>query len=48
MVKMMKDLDLTAHSGKRASALSGGNKRKLGVGIALIGGPVLVFLDEPR
>ena len=45
--KMMRDLDLKAHEGKVAAALSGGNKRKLGVGIALIGGPVLVFLDEP-
>merc|ERR1711871_907163 len=28
-------------------ALSGGNKRKLSVAIALMGGPPLVFLDEP-
>jgi ATP-binding cassette subfamily A (ABC1) protein 1 len=27
--------------------LSGGNKRKLSVGIALIGSPPLIFLDEP-
>ena len=26
---------------------SGGNKRKLSVGIALIGNPKIVFLDEP-
>jgi len=44
---MMKDLDLKSHEFKLAKMLSGGNKRKLGVGIALIGGPVLVFLDEP-
>jgi ATP-binding cassette subfamily A (ABC1) protein 3 len=42
--QMMVDLDLTSHEHKLASMLSGGNKRKLGVGIALIGGPVLVFL----
>ena len=45
--QMMKDLDLKSHEFKLAKMLSGGNKRKLGVGIALIGGPVLVFLDEP-
>jgi hypothetical protein len=27
---------------------AGGNKRKLSVGIALMGSPQLVFLDEPR
>ena len=27
--------------------LSGGQKRKLSVGIALIGDPKLIFLDEP-
>ena len=30
-----------------ASKLSGGQKRKLSVGIALIGDPKLIFLDEP-
>ena len=32
---------------KTAGSLSGGNKRKLCVAIALIGNPPLVFLDEP-
>lgn len=26
---------------------SGGNKRKLSAGVALIGGPPVIFLDEP-
>jgi len=26
---------------------SGGNKRKLSTGIALIGNPLIIFLDEP-
>ena len=45
--EMMTDLDLKSHEHKLASTLSGGNKRKLGVGIALMGSPQLVFLDEP-
>jgi ATP-binding cassette subfamily A (ABC1) protein 3 len=31
----------------RANNLSGGNKRKLSVAIAIIGNPPIVFLDEP-
>ncbi|KAF1955737.1 putative ABC transporter [Byssothecium circinans] len=38
-------LDKFANS--MASRLSGGNKRKLSLGIALIGNPELVLLDEP-
>ena len=44
---MVSSLDLAAHEHKLASTLSGGNKRKLSVGIALMGSPQLVFLDEP-
>lgn len=29
------------------SICSGGNKRKLSAGMALIGGPPVIFLDEP-
>lgn len=32
---------------KQACELSGGNKRKLSVAIAMIGSPRVVFLDEP-
>eukprot|EP01015_Nassula_variabilis_P030892 TRINITY_DN6865_c0_g1_i5.p1 TRINITY_DN6865_c0_g1~~TRINITY_DN6865_c0_g1_i5.p1 ORF type:complete len:206 (+),score=27.37 TRINITY_DN6865_c0_g1_i5:67-684(+) len=32
---------------KRAGNLSGGNKRKLNVSLALIGGPSIQFFDEP-
>jgi ATP-binding cassette subfamily A (ABC1) protein 3 len=44
---MMLDVDLTTNKNTMAKNLSGGNKRKLSVAIALIGGSRLVLLDEP-
>merc|ERR1711908_172441 len=41
------DLDLGKFADKPAGQYSGGNKRKLCVGIALVGSPKLVLLDEP-
>ena len=43
----MKQLDLLDFADKQAGTLSGGNKRKLSVAIAMIGQPKVVFLDEP-
>jgi ABC-type multidrug transport system ATPase subunit len=43
----IKRLDLAKHRHTLAGALSGGNKRKLSVAIALLGSPSLLFLDEP-
>eukprot|EP01048_Picozoa_sp_COSAG05_P025230 COSAG05_NODE_6321_length_981_cov_1.358277_1_plen_294_part_10 len=40
-------LALNPFANKLAGTLSGGNKRKLSVGIALIGRPKVIFLDEP-
>ena len=40
-------VDLDEHAGERASALSGGQRRRLDVALALIGDPELIFLDEP-
>ena len=40
-------MDLGEHAGKRVSALSGGNKRKLHCSLALVHRPRLLFLDEP-
>ena len=38
---------LEAFASRMAHALSGGNKRKLSLGIALMGNPTVVLLDEP-
>ncbi|XP_073045871.1 ABC transporter A family member 1 isoform X1 [Primulina eburnea] len=41
------EFDLLKHADKPSYALSGGNKRKLSVAIAMIGDPPIVILDEP-
>lgn len=38
---------LAQFQGRKAGKLSGGNKRKLSLGIALIGNPSVLLLDEP-
>ncbi len=40
-------MDLTDYINARADKLSGGNKRKLSVAMAMIGNPPIVILDEP-
>ena len=44
---LLEGLGLDVHRKKQSAKLSGGNKRKLSVAIALIGGPAAVLLDEP-
>jgi ABC-type multidrug transport system ATPase subunit len=44
---IMSLLGLTSEAHKRVSKLSGGNKRKLMLAIAIVGLPDLVILDEP-
>ena len=45
--KLIKDVGLAIDRKKEAGSLSGGNRRKLSVSIALCGGSKLVLLDEP-
>lgn len=45
--KQIADMDLQDYIDTRANQLSGGNRRKLSVAMALIGNPPLIFLDEP-
>lgn len=44
---IMNKLGLQAHSKTKAAKLSGGNKRKLSLAIALMGTPPVLVLDEP-
>ncbi|KAG8506409.1 ATP-binding cassette sub-family A member 3 [Galemys pyrenaicus] len=43
----LRGLLLEPHAGRLVGTYSGGNKRKLSTGIALLGEPAVVFLDEP-
>lgn len=45
--KLMTEMDLTEYAKIRSKALSGGNKRKLCVAIAMLGNPPIILLDEP-
>ncbi|KAK2490464.1 hypothetical protein MC885_020850 [Smutsia gigantea] len=43
----LRGLLLEPHANKLVRTYSGGTKRKLGTGIALLGEPAVIFLDEP-
>ena len=47
ITKIIQDFDLTTKRTTKASNLSGGQRRKLSICIALVGGSSVIFLDEP-
>ncbi|XP_069016034.1 cholesterol transporter ABCA5 [Embiotoca jacksoni] len=47
VTQVLKDLDLEKIMTAQAKNLSGGQKRKLSVGIAILGDPKILLLDEP-
>ena len=47
VIALLERLDLTRFADFNCGSYSGGNRRKLSLGIALIGNPNVVFLDEP-
>ena len=46
VTSIMDKCDLTAHAKTAAGSLSGGNKRKLCLAMALIGRPKIIYVDE--
>lgn len=44
---IIEEMRLSEQLNKPAGTLSGGNKRKLSVAIAMLGNPPIIFLDEP-
>ncbi len=45
--QVIQDLDLVADSDKRVGDLSSGQRRRILIGLALLGSPLLLVLDEP-
>lgn len=45
--KLSADFNFAKHLDKQVKAYSGGNKRKLSTAVALLGNPVIIYLDEP-
>ena len=45
--EVIRAVGLQSFAGRMAAKLSGGNKRKLSLGVALMGNPTVLLLDEP-
>ncbi len=47
VARVLDELALTEHAETRVEALSGGQRKRVGVGVELVSRPSLLFLDEP-
>ena len=47
VTRCLEDVDLLSEQNKLSKLLSGGQKRRLGIAIAIVARPAVVFLDEP-
>jgi len=47
ILKLMDDMGIKEYENIQSQNLSGGNKRKLSVSMAIMGNPPIIFLDEP-
>lgn len=47
LLKLANDLNFSKHLDKQVKTYSGGNKRKLSTALALVGNPLIIYLDEP-
>ncbi|GEN45436.1 ABC transporter ATP-binding protein [Alkalibacillus haloalkaliphilus] len=45
--EILKTVNLTEHKDKQVRNLSGGQRQRLAIGLAMIGDPEIIFLDEP-
>lgn len=46
-MEILEMVNLTEHSNKKVKLLSGGQRQRLAIGLAMIGDPKMLFLDEP-
>lgn len=47
MALALRDVDLLDERGRKVKELSGGMQRRLSLAIAMVGNPIVVFMDEP-